>query len=57
MAEKVASVDYICTWCGQHSLRRASQGRPMPGECPRKPKGRDGKSKPHTWVVNKKFYF
>ncbi len=54
---KVSSIDYMCTWCGTHSLRTVHQGRPLPGNCPRKSKMRNGMSKPHTWVINKKFYF
>lgn len=38
---------WMCSWCG---ARMSSQVRPAPGNCPRKPKTRDGKSKPHTWV-------
>lgn len=56
MPQKLASIDYVCTWCGKHDLRSANMGRPAPGVCPRKPKSRDGQSKPHTWTVNRKFY-
>ena len=41
------TVRYTCTWCG---AVRMSQVRPAPGNCPRKPKMKDGKMKPHTWV-------
>ena len=40
---------YICTWCGRKIV---SYGRPAPGNCPRKGKDSNGKSKPHTWVRN-----
>ena len=46
------STEYMCSWCGRKEVK--STGRPAPGTCPRKPKGRDGKSRPHTWVVNRK---
>lgn len=49
------NIEYICTWCGRKERRLRPLGRPAPGSCPRKPKTRDGKTKPHTWVVNKKF--
>ena len=55
--KKVSSIDYMCSWCGKHCMRRANSGRPMPGDCPRKPHGCNGQSRPHTWVVNRKFYF
>lgn len=55
MAEKPTRVEYMCSWCGRKEIRRAGFGKPQPGSCPRKPKTKDGKSKPHTWVTNKKY--
>lgn len=49
------NIEYICTVCGKRVAKRAFQGRPEPGNCPRKPKSRDGKYKPHSWVVNRKY--
>jgi hypothetical protein len=38
---------WMCTWCG---CRVGNFTRPNPGHCSRKPRTRDGKMKPHTWV-------
>jgi hypothetical protein len=38
---------FKCTWCGASA---SSYTRPYPGNCSRKPKTKDGKYKPHTWV-------
>lgn len=54
--KKLIQVAYMCSWCGARTTRSASMGRPKPGECPRKPKNRDGKLKPHTWVIDRKIY-
>ena len=54
MPNKISSIEYICTWCGAKIIRGATSGRPSPGNCPRKPKDRDGKMKPHTWRINRK---
>lgn len=48
-------VEYICTYCGRKESRVAAAGRPSPGNCPRKPVGRDGSMKPHSWRVNKRY--
>lgn len=45
--------EYICTWCGMRVARDNYAGRPQPGNCPRKPKSKDGKMKPHTWRINR----
>ena len=45
-------IEYICTYCGNRSIRLISTGRPMPGRCPAKSKI-VGKSVPHTWVKNR----
>jgi len=46
-------VEYMCSYCGKKITRSASMGRPQPGQCPRKGTTRDGRPKPHTWVVNR----
>jgi len=46
-------VEYMCKYCGQKSIRTLQMGRPLPGNCSRKPK-RMGKSQPHSWVINRK---
>lgn len=55
VAKKIMSVEYMCSWCGTKTTRSTVMGRPLPGTCPRKAKTRDGKMKPHTWVVNRKY--
>lgn len=48
-------VEYMCTWCGQKVTRSSALGRPSPGQCAKKGKTNDGRAKPHTWVVNRKY--
>lgn len=48
-------VEYMCTWCGKKETKSATSGKPLPGICLRKGKTSDGKGKPHTWVVNRKY--
>lgn len=48
-------VEYMCSWCGRREIRFVIMGRPSPGSCPRKNKTRDGKMRPHTWVVSRRF--
>lgn len=48
-------VQYKCSYCGTTTTRSVSAGRPNPGNCTRKPKTKDGKYKPHSWVINKKW--
>lgn len=48
-------IEYMCSYCGIKQTKAANAGRPMPGTCSKKGKTRDGKSKPHSWVVNRKF--
>ncbi len=38
---------WVCSYCG---TRTTCVGRPMPGQCVRKPRDKNGKMKPHTWV-------
>ena len=52
MADRQKTTIYMCSWCGATQLRAAYQGRPEPGNCPRKPPMRNGNPKPHTWVVH-----
>ena len=47
-------IEYICTWCGAKAIRGINAGRPMPGNCPRKESGKDGRKKPHTWRINRR---
>lgn len=48
-------VEYMCTYCGKKETRSDIGGRPSPGQCPRKPKNANGKPRPHTWVINRKY--
>ena len=50
----IGHIEYMCTWCGKRELRSANAGRPSPGNCSRKPKTRNGKPRPHTWIINKR---
>ena len=54
MAQQYKAIEYICTWCGTKNLRAPTAGRPSPGNCPRRPKTRDGKAAPHVWRINRK---
>lgn len=47
--------EYICIFCGKKVKHSNAAGRPMPGNCPRKPKYAGGKLRPHTWRVNRKW--
>lgn len=49
-------VEYICSYCGKRETRSAMSGRPWPGNCPRKPVGKDGSMKPHSWRISRKIY-
>jgi hypothetical protein len=49
----MASQRWQCTYCGQLTSTSGGQQRPLPGNCMRKPKTKDGKYKPHTWVKTK----
>lgn len=42
-------VEYMCTYCGTRQARFQSNGRPMPGKCPRRQNGM-----PHRLVINRK---
>lgn len=53
--EKNQRIEYMCRYCGTKVTRYTTAGRPMPGNCARKPKTKDGKMQPHTWVINRKF--
>ena len=43
-------VEYMCTYCGTRQARFQSNGRPMPGKCPRRQNGM-----PHRWVINRQY--
>lgn len=49
------SIEYICTYCGRKEKRAKSSDRPQPGNCPRKPKTKEGKMQPHSWRINRHF--
>lgn len=53
--QNVKRIEYICTHCGMRVTKNATAGRPMPGDCPRKERMKDGKMRPHTWRINRKF--
>jgi len=55
MNNEPSITEYMCSWCGKRVQRTRGEGRPLPGECPRRPKNRDGQLKPHTWIINKVF--
>jgi len=45
----MADIEFMCSMCGQKQVRNTSQGRPLPGKCPRaRTEGR-----PHRWVKNR----
>ena len=44
---------YMCIYCGTKQSKMQTQGRPMPGYCPRRGKMKDGKPFPHRWVVSR----
>lgn len=46
-------IEYICVWCGAKATRATNAGRPMPGNCPRRPPDKEGRKKPHVWRVNR----
>jgi hypothetical protein len=48
-------VEYMCSHCGAKAQRREGTGKPTPGICSRRGKTNAGISKPHVWVVNRKF--
>lgn len=46
--EPMKRVEYMCSYCGKKQVLNETQGRPMPGKCPRK----QG-DKPHSWRKNR----
>lgn len=42
-------IEYMCRYCGAKVIRYATQGKPLPGKCPRK-----SGDKPHSWTVNRR---
>ena len=57
LTDKNQRIEYMCKYCGTKVTRYTTAGRPMPGNCARKPKTKDGKMQPHTWVINRKLLF
>jgi hypothetical protein len=55
LMKKIMTVEYMCSYCGTKTTRSSAMGRPLPGNCSRKTKTRDGKMRPHTWVINRKY--
>ena len=51
MEKKIYCTEYMCVYCGRKEKRGKTQGRPMPGTCPRR-KG----DMPHRWVINRKIF-
>ena len=48
-------VEWMCTYCGEKTVKTATMGRPMPGKCPRKAKNAKGIQGPHSWRKNRTF--
>jgi len=44
------NIEYMCTQCGAKKTQTPTQGRPMPGTCPRSPS-----KKAHRWVKNREY--
>ncbi len=53
--DKKMWVEYRCSWCGMTQTRSDNTGKPAPGNCPRRPKLKNGQSKPHVWTVNRRY--
>ena len=49
-------IQYKCKYCDKTESKPANGGRPNAGNCYKRPKNRDGSWKPHSWVVNRKFF-
>ena len=47
----MGKTEYMCKICGIKQTTTGTQGRPMPGICPRSP----DKKGPHKWVVSRKY--
>ena len=56
VAKDCGITEYICTYCGKKVQKARGEGRPEPGNCPRKPKNTDGNMKPHTWRINRRLF-
>ena len=48
-------VEYRCSHCGAKTQRHEGTGKPAPGFCKGREKKSNGQSKPHVWVINRKF--
>lgn len=44
----IRNIEWMCTKCGQKTIKTETGGRPMPGRCPRSTNGG-----PHHWVKNR----
>ena len=55
MEQKPTKIEYMCSYCGIKQTRPILMGKPQPGTCSRKGKTADGRTKPHTWVINRKY--
>ncbi len=47
--DKPISIEYMCNYCGQKTLRGPKAGKPQPGKCSKRTN-----NQPHRWVVNRK---
>lgn len=48
MGTRAPRVEWMCRYCGRRITNFKSNGRPLPGRCPRRPNGG-----PHAWVKNR----
>ena len=55
LKQEAAITEYMCSWCGNTVKLTRGYGRPLRVYCPRRPKDKDGRMKPHVWRVNRKF--
>lgn len=51
----VKHVEYICSYCGKRVTRLSSLPKPLPGVCTAKGKNRSGLSRPHSWIIYRKY--
>ena len=53
--KKIINVEYMCRYCGARTVKPQHGGRPLPGNCPRRPRNRMGQPQPHSWALSRKF--
>ena len=41
-------IEWMCRYCGQRRVMFKNNGRPIPGECPRRER-----KQPHSWIKNR----